>query len=89
MSRRVEQLGVGYYKLKINDAGTIELNAGATGNITVVGNLNVSGNTTTVGSQNLEINDNTITLNKGEAGNGKKKDRFLYQEASKIKKLAF
>jgi len=70
MSRRVEQLGVGYYKLKINDAGTIELNAGATGNITVVGNLNVSGNTTTVSSTNLEINDNTITLNKGESGSG-------------------
>lgn len=47
--------------------GVITLDAGASGNIRVVGNLVVSGATTTVESVNLEVDDNILLLNRGNA----------------------
>ena len=58
------------YKLSVNSPGTITLDPGSDGNVTVTGNLRVLGSTTTVETVNLEIDDNVIILNKGDNGPG-------------------
>lgn len=60
----------GDYNIKCRDGGTITLDPGTSGEVTVVGNLTVGGVVTAVTSTNLEIEDNIITLNNGESGPG-------------------
>lgn len=69
-SSKIQRYGVDNYVLKINPGGTIEIDPGPTGAVTIDGDLTVLGNTTTIESQDLVIVDNTITLNSGEDGNG-------------------
>lgn len=71
MSRRIEQLGVDYYKLKVQDGGNIVFDVGATGgSVTVTGDLTVQGESTSIGSSDLVVEDNTITVNNNETGAG-------------------
>jgi hypothetical protein len=70
MSQRIVQTGVDNYVIKVEDGGNIQFDVGATGNVTVTGDLAVQGETTSIGSSELVIEDNTITLNSGETGNG-------------------
>lgn len=69
-SSKIQRYGVDNYVLKINPGGTIEIDPGPTGAVTIDGDLTVLGNTTTIESIELVIVDNTITLNSGEDGNG-------------------
>lgn len=69
-SSKIQRYGVNNYVLKINPGGTIEIDPGPDGAVTIDGDLTVLGNTTTIESQDLVIVDNTITLNSGEDGNG-------------------
>jgi hypothetical protein len=58
------------YRLQVQSGGNIILDPGATGLVTVTGNLDVKGITTTIESINTTIQDNIIQLNQGQTGNG-------------------
>ena len=60
----------GDYNIKCRDGGTITLDSGLGGDVTVVGNLTVGGVVTAVTSTELEIEDRIVTVNKGETGPG-------------------
>lgn len=63
-SSKIQRYGVDNYVLKINPGGTIEIDPGPTGAVTIDGDLTVLGNTTTIESQDLVIVDSTIKLGK-------------------------
>lgn len=66
----------GDYNIKCRDGGTITLDSGLGGDVTVVGNLTVGGIVTAVTSTELEIEDRIITVNKGETGPGVSNNGF-------------
>lgn len=55
----------GDYNIKTKEGGTLVLDTGAAGTVSVTGNLTVAGLTTVVESQDLEVEDNIIVLNRG------------------------
>ena len=60
----------GDYKIQAFQGGRITLDAGASGTITVIGNLDITGNLTAITTINTTITDNILTVNQGESGNG-------------------
>ena len=60
----------GDYNIKAKSGGTIVIDAGEAGNISVVGNLTVTGGLTSISSNDVEIKDRIIVLNKDESGPG-------------------
>jgi hypothetical protein len=60
----------GDYKIQAVQGGNISLDAGNTGTVNIVGNLNISGNYTSITTTNTNITDNVIFLNVGQTGNG-------------------
>lgn len=69
-SSKIANYGVDLFKLMVNPGGTVQIDAGPTGEFRIDGSLVVTGSTTTVSSQDLNVTDNIITVNSGETGNG-------------------
>lgn len=67
MAKQINRLGAYYYEVKLDDSNPSYppeyiLNVGATGKVTISGNLDVLGDTTSIGSSELIVDDNTITV---------------------------
>lgn len=70
MAQRINRIGADSYVIKVDNGGSIELDVGPAGSVTVTGDLAVQGESTSIGSSDLIIEDNTLTVNSGEIGNG-------------------
>ena len=70
MAQRINRIGADSYVIKVDNGGSIELDVGPAGSVTVTGDLAVQGESTSIGSSDLIIEDNTLTVNSGETGNG-------------------
>ena len=70
MAQRINKIGADSYVIRVDDGGSIELDVGPGGSVTVTGDLAVQGESTSIGSSDLLVEDNTITVNSGETGNG-------------------
>ena len=70
MAQRINRIGADSYVIKVDNGGSIELDVGPAGSVTVTGDLTVQGESTSIGSSDLIIEDNTLTVNSGEIGNG-------------------
>lgn len=70
MAQRINRIGADSYVIKVDNGGSIELDVGPSGSVTVTGDLAVQGESTSIGSSDLIIEDNTLTVNSGETGNG-------------------
>lgn len=67
---RVVKVDQGDYVIKVRNNGSILLDPGSNGMVTITGNLNVMGAATEVNTQSLSVTDNIILLNNGETGAG-------------------
>ena len=70
MAQRINKIGADSYVIKVDSGGSIELDVGPAGAVTVTGDLAVQGESTSIGSSDLVVEDNTITVNAGETGSG-------------------
>lgn len=67
---RIVKVNQGDYIIQTQVNGNIVLDTGDLGTTTITGNLTVMGTSTQISTENLNVSDNTITLNRGEAGSG-------------------
>jgi hypothetical protein len=65
---KVLRIQEGGYKIIAKNGSEIKLDAGETGQVTVVGSLNVTGITNYINVTDMQVEDNIIELNRGDIG---------------------